>query len=188
MEIENKELTPVQQEEKQNMEDLKNGTVPPKRKRGRPKKTEQQKAEDAQSKINSEQQSEIDDEKNRLLEEDFLFGLFMGVVDKLKQHSTMHGIEYPDRRYNSWKQVNREGARRLSFYTKGYSFYGLLGSLVVEESIIFLQIRKLKKQLQEQQEQEQERYGNTGNPNPPNKQKGDMNPPTITQEQLDKMS
>ena len=72
MEIENKELTPVQQEEKQNMEDLKNGTVPPKRKRGRPQKTEQQKAEDAQSKINSEQQSEIDDEKNRLLEEDFL--------------------------------------------------------------------------------------------------------------------
>ena len=43
------------------------------------------------------------EEKERQLEEDFLYGMFMSVVDKLKQHTITFGLEYPDRRYNSWK-------------------------------------------------------------------------------------
>ena len=36
----NKDLTPIQEEEIANMESLKNGEVKPKRKRGRPRKSE----------------------------------------------------------------------------------------------------------------------------------------------------
>ena len=156
----NKDLTPIQEEEIANMESLKNGEVKPKRKRVRHIKSQSEKTEP--KKVEPTTPTPEQEEKERQLEEDFLYGMFMSVVDKLKQHTITFGLEYPDRRYNSWKQVNREGARRLSLHTGGMSFYGLLASLLIEETVIYTQIRKVKKQLKEQKEMEQERYGNGG--------------------------
>ena len=67
----NKDLTPIQEEEIANMESLKNGEVKPKRKRGRPRKSESEKTEP--KKVEPTTPTPEQEEKERQLEEDFLY-------------------------------------------------------------------------------------------------------------------
>jgi len=151
------DLNPIQEQEKQNIEDIKsNGEMPKKRKRGRPRKNpEDIKAEETKA---QEEQQKIDEEKKQ--EQSFIYTILMGIIDRVKGVHEKVNIEYPEKRYKSWQGINQVMAIKLSEYTKGASIYGALGILLIEESISLMSIRKMLKEQKEKSEQVKETDSN----------------------------
>lgn len=151
------DLNPIQEQEKQNIEDIKaNGEIPKKRKRGRPKKNPDDiKTEQAKE---QEQEQKLEEEKKQ--EQSFIYTILMGIVDRVKGVHEKVNIEYPEKRYKSWQGINQVMAIKLSEYTKGASIYGALGILLIEETVSLMAIRKMLKEEKQKRDDQKEQESN----------------------------